>query len=71
MNRLLTLLAVKAALIVGGWAESRHQDYVRARDERGSVTVEHVLWAVAVVVIVGVVVAAIKAYVTSQSGNLK
>jgi hypothetical protein len=42
-----------------------------AREERGSVTTEHVLWAVAVIAIVGVVVAAVKAYVTSQAGNLK
>ena len=42
-----------------------------ARNERGSVTTEHVLWAVAVIAIVGVVVAAVKAYVTSQAGNLK
>jgi heme/copper-type cytochrome/quinol oxidase subunit 2 len=41
------------------------------RDERGSVTTEHVLWAVAVIAIVGVVVAAVKGYVTSQAGNLK
>jgi hypothetical protein len=41
------------------------------RDERGSVTIEHVLWAVAVLAIVGVVVAAVKAYVATQAGNLK
>ena len=40
-------------------------------DERGSVTTEHVLWAVAVIAIVGIVVAVIKAYVTSQAGNIK
>ena len=39
--------------------------------ERGSVTTEHVLWAVAVIAIVGIVVAAIKAYVTTQAGGLK
>lgn len=44
---------------------------VRARTERGSVTTEHVLWAVAVIAIVGVVVAAVKAYVTTTAGNLK
>ena len=44
---------------------------VRARTERGSVTTEHVLWAVAVIAIVGVVVAAVKAYVTAQAGNIK
>ena len=41
------------------------------RNDRGSVTTEHVLWAVAVIAIVGVVVAAVKGYVTSQAGNLK
>lgn len=41
------------------------------RDERGSVTTEHVLWAVAVIAIVGVVVAVLKAYVTTQAGNIK
>ncbi|MBJ7353942.1 MAG: hypothetical protein JHC98_03880 [Thermoleophilaceae bacterium] len=44
---------------------------LRARDEQGSVTTEHVLWAVAVIAIVGIVVAAIKAYVESQAGNIK
>ena len=41
------------------------------KDERGSVTIEHVAWAVAVIVFVGIVAAAIKAYVTSQAGNIK
>lgn len=41
------------------------------RDERGSVTIEQVIWAGAVIVIVGIVVAAIKAYVTSESGKIK
>ena len=49
--------------------------YDRARkatqSERGSVTTEHVLWAVAVIAIVGIVVAAITSYVTKQSGNIK
>ena len=41
------------------------------RDKRGSVTIEYVLWAVAVIAIVGIVVAAVKAYVTSQAGNIR
>ncbi len=45
-------------------------DRLRARDERGSVTIEYVLWAVAVIAIVAIVVAAVKAYVTSQAGNI-
>jgi hypothetical protein len=61
MYRILAaLLAVKLKL------ETRS-----VRNERGSVTTEHVLWAVAVIAIVGVVVAAVKAYVTTQAGNIK
>ena len=62
MNRLIGLL-----LGVGLGVDAR----MRARTERGSVTTEHVLWAVAVIAIVGVVVAAVKAYVTDQAGNIK
>ncbi len=43
----------------------------RQRDERGSVTIQEVLWAVAAIAIVGIVVAAIKAFVTSESGKIK
>lgn len=61
MIRMLTaLLAVKLAL------EARV-----FRSQRGSVTTEHVLWAVAVIAIVGVVVAAVKAYVKTQAGQIK
>ena len=45
--------------------------FTRQRDERGSVTIEQVIWAGAVIVIVGIVVAAIKAFVTSESGKIK
>jgi hypothetical protein len=62
MNRLLALLLT---LHLG--VDAR----LRTRNERGSVTTEHVLWAVAVIAIVGIVVAAIKAYVESQAGNIK
>jgi uncharacterized membrane protein YdbT with pleckstrin-like domain len=44
---------------------------IMKRDERGSVTIEQVIWAGAVIVIVGIVVAAIKAFVTSESGKIK
>ena len=40
------------------------------RDERGSVTTEHVLWAVAVIAIVGIVVAAVKTFVEIQAGKI-
>ncbi|MCR1785873.1 hypothetical protein KVF89_25280 [Nocardioides carbamazepini] len=43
----------------------------RQASERGSVTIEHVLWAVAAIGFVGLVAAAVKAYVTAQAGNIK
>ena len=48
-------------------------DELRAsrRSERGSVTMEHVLWAVAVIGIVGIVVLAVTSYVTSEAGKIK
>ena len=62
MNRLIRLLFGVALGV-----DAR----MRARTERGSVTTEHVIWAVAVIAIVGIVVAAVKAYVTDQAGNIK
>ena len=40
------------------------------RDERGSVTIETVAWAAAIIGIVAIAVAAITAYVRSQVGKL-
>jgi len=42
----------------------------RRLDEHGSVTIENVLWAVAVISFVAIVAAAIRAYVVAQSGNI-
>ncbi|GGD11251.1 hypothetical protein [Nocardioides daphniae] len=58
----LAVLTVRASL------EDR---VTRHRDERGSVTIQEVLWAVAAIAIVGIVVAAIRAFVTSESGKIK
>ena len=62
MNRLMAALIALALAL---------QARITRRSERGSVTIENVLWAVAVIAIVAIVVAAIKTYVTTQSGNLK
>lgn len=62
MNLLLMTLLV---------AKFEIEDRLHSRDERGSVTTEHVLWAVAVIGIVAIVVAAVKAYVTNQAGNIR
>jgi len=42
----------------------------RPRPDRGSVTMENVIWALAVIVIAGIVVAAITTYVTNHSNGL-
>ncbi|EGD42798.1 hypothetical protein ACFVJS_05540 [Nocardioides sp. NPDC057772] len=55
-------------------ARLRLDDFVGSRlrrDERGSVTIENVLWAVAVIAIVAIVVAAIRSFVTSESGKIR
>ena len=49
-----------------------HDTLRRARrDERGSVTIEQVIWAVALIVIAGGVVAAITAYVNTKKDQIK
>lgn len=52
----------------------RVTDRARARlavaPERGNVTIENVLWAVAVIAIVAIVVAAIRAFVTSEAAKI-
>jgi len=40
------------------------------QDERGSVTIEQVAWAVAVIAFVALAAAAIRAYVSAQAGRL-
>ena len=42
----------------------------RRAHERGSVTIEQVLWAVAVIAIVGIVVLAVKTYVTTEAAKI-
>lgn len=39
--------------------------------ERGSVTIEQVIWAVAVIAIVGIVVVAITNYVRAKAGQIR
>jgi hypothetical protein len=64
MLRVLVLLQIAALSKYDELRASR-------RSERGSVTMEHVLWAVAVIGIVGIVVLAVTNYVTSEAGKIK
>ncbi len=50
---------------------ARAHDKLQQKADRGSETIEKVLWAVAVIAIVAIVVGAIRAYVTSKSGEIR
>jgi heme/copper-type cytochrome/quinol oxidase subunit 2 len=68
MHRLaaqLTTLTAAAAAHVHAATTTRRED------EEGSVTIENVLWAIAMIAIVGIVVTAITSYVTSKAGEIK
>ena len=62
MRWILTLL-VAAHLAIDVRRERRKED--------GSVMIEHVIWAVAFIAIAGIVVVAIRTYVTTQAGNIR
>lgn len=64
---MLKVLVLLQVAVFAKYGESR----AARRDESGSVTTEHVLWAVAVIAIVGIVVAAVTSYVQAQSGKIK
>ena len=67
MLKLFVTVQVTAFAVIA----SMEDRVTKKGDERGSVTIEQVIWAGAVIVIVGIVVAAIKAFVTSESGKIK
>lgn len=50
---------------------SRAHQKLTTKPERGSETIEKVLWAVAVIAIVAIVVTGIKNYVTTETGKIK
>ncbi len=59
-----------AATIVAALVGARRWLAAPRRDERGSVTLEHVLWAILIVALVALAGAAITAFVTSKTGAL-
>jgi hypothetical protein len=50
--------------------ENTVQRRIGGDSERGSVTIEQVAWAVAIIAIVAIAAAAIRAYITTQVGRL-
>jgi len=67
MRHLLTSLYVRGLQL-----RATVDDAIRRRGnpERGSVTIEQVAWAVAIIAIVAIAVAAIRTYITTQAGRL-
>lgn len=53
------------------WFGAQRERLVRGDSERGSVTIEQVLWAVAMIIIVGIVVTAITNFVTTKAGEIR
>lgn len=50
--------------------DEKHDVIKRARDDRGSVTIEQVVWAIAVISIAAVVITAIRTFVTSKANEI-
>lgn len=66
------MLYLAATLHTLGVALGEHaQTKLRGDPERGSVTMEQVLWGVAAIAFVGIVVAAIRAFVLNKADLIK
>ena len=68
MLKLFVTLHVTALAVI---ANMEDRIVKHRRDERGSVTIEQVIWAGAVILIVSIVVAAIRAFVTTEAGKIR
>lgn len=70
MTNLLDALVVKTSDQLHTLQTNAQHKLVRGDSERGSVTIEQVLWAVAMIAIVGIVVAVITSFVTTQAAKI-
>lgn len=69
-NNSLDVLIVKASAQLRLLRERANEKLIRNGSERGSVTIEQVLWAVAIIALVGLVVAAITNFVQAEVGKI-
>lgn len=67
----LTHFADNAIVRTRLYLEDCRRRFVVGHNERGSVTIEQVLWAVALIAIVGIVVLAITNFVTTKAGEIR
>lgn len=70
MIQLLTTLQI-LGLRMAEHTEDSMTTLRRARDDRGSVTIEQVLWAVAAITIAGIVVVAVTSFVKNKTNEIK
>ncbi len=70
MTNLLDALVVKTSNHLHTLQTNAQHTLVRGDSERGSVTIEQVLWAVAMIAIVGIVVAVITSFVTTTAAKI-
>lgn len=66
----LDLLIVNSSAKLRLLRERANQKLIRSGSERGSVTIEQVLWAVALIALVGLVVAALTSFVQGEIGKI-
>lgn len=72
MTRLLILLHLHLThLVTQPNLQRRDRRPDRRRDQRGSVTIEQVIWAVALIAIVAIVVTAIRTFVIDKAGQIQ
>jgi heme/copper-type cytochrome/quinol oxidase subunit 2 len=69
MRHLATSLYILGVRLTSTLENAVHRR-ANADSERGSVTIEQVAWAVAIIAIVAIAAAAIRAYITTQVGRL-
>ena len=66
LDLLIVISSAKLRLL----RERANQKLIRSGSERGSVTIEQVLWAVALIALVGLVVAALTSFVQGEIGKI-
>ena len=66
----LDLLIVNSSAKLRLLRERANHKLIRSGSERGSVTIEQVLWAVALIALVGLVVAALTSFVQGEIGKI-
>lgn len=69
MIQLFATLQVLGAQALGYLDDQAHV-IRRARDERGSITIEQVLWAVAIIALAGAVIGIVSSFVKSEADKI-